>query len=70
MIIGDYGAVWAGRSQRGPIWSLGLKPDFVVTTGDNNYPFGEAETIDENIGRYFHAFIAPYRGEFGSGAPK
>jgi hypothetical protein len=40
----------------------------VLTTGDNNYPLGSADTIDENVGRYFHAFIAPYHGKFGAGA--
>ncbi len=45
-------------------------PDFVVTTGDNNYPRGEARTIDGNIGRYYHMFIAPYRGRYGPGADR
>jgi len=44
------------------------KPDFIITTGDNNYPSGSAATIDVNIGKYFHDFIAPYKGKFGAGA--
>jgi len=36
--------------------------------GDNNYPDGEASTIDENIGQYFQAYIYPYRGTYGPGA--
>jgi hypothetical protein len=43
-------------------------PDFVVTTGDNNYPDGTAATIDQNIGKHYSQFIGPYRGAFGSGA--
>ncbi|RPI31727.1 MAG: hypothetical protein EHM70_10850 [Chloroflexota bacterium] len=43
-------------------------PDFIITTGDNNYPSGEADTIDENIGQYFHEYIAPYQGRYGEGA--
>ena len=44
------------------------KPAFVVTTGDNNYPKGEAATIDENIGKYYADFIGHYRGRYGRGA--
>jgi hypothetical protein len=43
-------------------------PDFIITTGDNNYPDGEADTIDEHIGQYFHDYIAPYKGSYGEGA--
>jgi hypothetical protein len=31
---------------------------------------GAADTIDANIGQYFHDFICPYRGSFGRGASK
>jgi len=68
-VIGDYG-------QAGPAAEAVARlvrswaPDFIVTTGDNNYPRGEARTIDENIGRYYHMFIAPYRGRYGSGADR
>jgi len=68
VIIGDYGLSGPNEANVARLVAR-LKPDFVITTGDNNYPLGEAETIDENIGRYFHAFIAPYRGQFGHGAP-
>jgi hypothetical protein len=44
------------------------KPDFVVTTGDNNYPKGEAATIDANVGKYYAAFIGNYKGSHGPGA--
>jgi tartrate-resistant acid phosphatase type 5 len=65
--IGDYG--WSGPAEERTAELVNaFQPDFVITTGDNNYPYGEAATIDENIGRYFHAFIAPYRGRFGEGA--
>jgi tartrate-resistant acid phosphatase type 5 len=67
VIIGDYGLSGPDEANVAALVAR-LKPDFVITTGDNNYPLGEAETIDENIGRYFHEFIAPYRGKFGSGA--
>lgn len=68
-VIGDYG-------QAGPAAEAVARliqswaPDFIVTTGDNNYPHGEARTIDDNIGRYYHVFIAPYRGRYGPGADR
>lgn len=67
VIIGDYGLSGPNEANVAALVTR-LKPDFVITTGDNNYPLGKAETIDENIGRYFHSFIAPYRGKFGPGA--
>jgi hypothetical protein len=69
VIIGDYGLSGPNEANVAALVAR-LKPDFVITTGDNNYPLGEAETIDENIGRYFHEFIAPYRGKFGPGAER
>ena len=66
-VIGDYGL--AGQPEA-DVASLvkSWEPEFIITTGDNNYPDGEAETIDENIGQYYHAFIYPYQGEYGPGA--
>jgi tartrate-resistant acid phosphatase type 5 len=67
VIIGDYGASGPEEAKVAEL-ARSLKPDFIITTGDNNYPLGAAETIDENVGRYFHEFIAPYHGTFGKGA--
>ena len=47
---------------------LGWNPDLVLTVGDNNYPLGEAETIDDHIGRFYQSFIYPYTGIYGPGA--
>jgi hypothetical protein len=49
---------------------IGWAPEIIITTGDNNYPDGAAETIDENIGQYYHAFISPYLGDYGEGAER
>ncbi|HET9931982.1 MAG TPA: metallophosphoesterase [Polyangiaceae bacterium] len=68
-IFGDYGSVGeaeAGVAELVKSWNV----DFIATAGDNNYPLGEAETIDANIGQYFSEFICPYRGSYGSGATK
>ena len=43
-------------------------PEFIITVGDNNYPNGAAEIIDENIGQYFQEYIHPYHGIYGDGA--
>lgn len=66
-VIGDYGD--SGPDEEAVaklVKSWG--PDFVTTTGDNNYFNGKAETIDENVGQYYHEFIAPYQGSYGEGA--
>jgi tartrate-resistant acid phosphatase type 5 len=66
-VIGDFGLDGPGLQQVADLIKS-WKPDFIITTGDDNYPSGSAETIDNNIGKYFHDFIAPYKGKFGSGA--
>ncbi len=67
-VIGDYGLAGVLEEDVADLvksWD----PDFIVTTGDNNYPFGAAETIDENIGQYYHEYIYPYKGIYGEGSP-
>ena len=66
-VIGDYGQASQAEldvSNLVKSWN----PDFVITTGDNNYPDGAAQTIDQNIGQYYHEFIYPYTGTYGTGA--
>jgi hypothetical protein len=65
--IGDYG--WPGvGAQAVATMVAGWRPDFVITLGDNNYPSGEAATMDENVGQYYHAFIGGYTGAYGCAA--
>ncbi len=66
-VIGDFGD--AGKAE-GDVSTLvhSWDVDLIVTTGDNNYPNGEASTIDTNIGQYYADFIHPYQGEYGLGA--
>lgn len=66
-VIGDFGD---SRQAELDVSNLvkSWDPDFIITVGDNNYPAGEAATIDENVGRYYHEFIYPYTGTFGEGA--
>ena len=66
-VIGDYGN---GSSAEGDVANLvkGWNPDFIVTLGDNNYPDGASQTIDDHIGQFYHDFIYPYSGNYGVGA--
>ena len=66
-VIGDYGLAGQPEADVAAL-VLSWSPDFVITTGDNNYPDGSAQTIDENIGQYYHSFIYPYFGNYGEGA--
>ena len=66
-VIGDYGK--AGPSAAAVAAMVaGWNPDFVITTGDNNYPDGAAATIDANIGQYYQSFIGSYAGAYGPGS--
>ena len=65
--IGDFGhsgKFEANVAQLVKSW----QPNFIITVGDNNYPSGAVETIDLNIGQFYHEFISPYNGAFGAGA--
>lgn len=66
-VIGDYGS---GSEAEGNVADLIIswEPEFIITTGDNNYPNGELETIDEHIGQFFHEYISPYQGSHGEGS--
>jgi tartrate-resistant acid phosphatase type 5 len=65
--IGDYGS---GDQHEAEVANLVLswKPDFIITLGDNNYPVGAADHIDQAIGQFYHSYIYPYNGSFGPGA--
>ena len=50
--IGDFGKAGEGEEQVANLvksWN----PDFIITTGDNNYQFGELKTIKTNISDYY-----------------
>jgi tartrate-resistant acid phosphatase type 5 len=66
-VIGDYGINSEGERSVATMIK-GWRPEFVITTGDNNYPSGAADTIDVNIGQFFHELIGGYFGRFGCGA--
>ena len=58
-VIGDFGLAGQPEAEVAALVKS-WEPEFIITTGDNNYPDGAVETIDENIGQYYHAFIYPY----------
>lgn len=65
--IGDYGI--AGNNELAVANLVkSWNPDFIITLGDNNYDLGADSTIDANIGQYFHEYIFPYKGNYGSGS--
>ena len=63
--IGDYGS---GNQNEADVAKLVLswQPDFIITLGDNNYPSGAADHMDEAVGQFFHSYIYPYTGNYGS----
>lgn len=66
-VIGDYGV---DNQYQAAVADLVKRnwPDFILTVGDNNYPDGCENTIDENIGKYYHEYIYRYRGRYGEGS--
>jgi hypothetical protein len=67
-VIGDFGLAGPNEADVARLVK-GWHPDFVITTGDHNYPAGADDTIDANIGQYYSEFIGNYRGAFGPGSP-
>lgn len=67
-VVGDYGVDGPNEAAVAALVA-GWSPDLVITTGDNNYPDGAQATIDANIGQHYYAFIHPYVGGYGPGAP-
>lgn len=66
-VIGDYGNAGPDELAVANLVNS-FSPDFILTVGDNNYDVGSAFTIDANIGQYYHSYIYPYTGSYGSGA--
>ena len=51
-VIGDFG-IAGDRARDVSLLVKSWNVDFIITTGDNNYPNGAAATIDANIGQYY-----------------
>lgn len=68
-VFGDFGTDSEASAQVGELVAS-WNPDHVFTLGDNNYPAGAAETIDQHIGQYYAQFIGNYHGRYGPGAER
>jgi len=66
-VIGDFGLDGEDEARVADLVAS-WNPDFVITTGDNNYFQGAASTIDPNIGKHYCQFIGNYRGKPGAGS--
>ena len=55
-VIGDYGD---NNNHEQAVADLvnSWNPDLIITTGDNNYDYGLASTIADNIGKYYGDYI-------------
>ncbi|MBI4930029.1 MAG: metallophosphoesterase [Bacteroidetes bacterium] len=63
-IIGDYGDAGLPEDSVAQLVKS-WHPEFIITCGDNNYLSGDYNTIDTNIGFYYHQYIFPYNGIYG-----
>lgn len=68
-VVGDYGIVQGSTTQSFQVAEslTAENPDFVLTTGDNNYQTN-TNSFDDTVGRLYHQFMYPYTGVSGSGA--
>lgn len=67
-VIGDFGSGDGNELQVSQLVKM-WQPDFVLTTGDNNYPSGDPGMMDKNIGQFYSEFIGHYQGRYGPGSP-
>ena len=56
-VIGDFGEDGVGEAAVAALVDS-WHPDFVITTGDNNYPGGAAATFEANIAKHYAPYIA------------
>lgn len=60
-VIGDFGFSGVAEARVAQLVSS-WRPDFIITTGGNNYPEGQSETFEQNILQYYGDYVQ-------SGAP-
>ncbi len=66
-VIGDFGNDSEAEAEVAALVT-GWDPALILTVGDNNYD--DVATLDANIGKHYHRFIAPYTGSYGPGATR
>ena len=62
-MIGDYG--WEGPNAESVANLVKSWNVDIVTMGDDNYQDKLNNSIDANIGQYYHEYIYPYNGQYG-----
>jgi len=64
-VIGDFGL---GKQAELDVAELvkSWDPDFIVTTGDNNYAKLGMFANDRDVGKYYHEYIGYYHGVYGT----
>lgn len=65
-VIGDYGTDDANELAVSQLVKTNLQPEFILTTGDNQYD--GADAYDRNIGKYYGEYIGNYKGVYGPGS--
>ena len=68
-VIGDFGDGGANEAAVANLVKNTLKPDFIITVGDNNYNALSVAEYDAVIGRFYSDFIGNYSGAHGPGSP-
>lgn len=61
-VLGDFGLDGPGEASISALirgWDAAERLDAIVTTGDNNYPVGDAATFQNNVGKHYSQFISP-----------
>ncbi|OGO28108.1 MAG: hypothetical protein A2136_06580 [Chloroflexi bacterium RBG_16_54_11] len=66
-VVGDYGSRLPKEGEVADL-VMSWKPEFIITVGDNNYPSGAWEHMDEAVGQFYYSYIYPYSGSYGEGA--
>ena len=70
VVIGDFGCGSPDQEAVVAMIKEKLKPDFIVTVGDNNYSTLTLDGYDAVVGKYFHEYIGEYEGKHGKGSPE
>ncbi|MFC1711595.1 metallophosphoesterase family protein [Patescibacteria group bacterium] len=66
-VIGDYGVDNLTEKVVSDLINA-WQPDFIATVGDNRQTDNSYKSLDDLIGKYYHQYIYPYKGEYGRGA--
>ena len=68
-VIGDFGGDNPSQAAVAEMIKTNLKPDFIITVGDNNYLELNSASYDAAVGKYYSEYIGAYAGIHGSGSP-